>query len=277
MRRSLRVSAAAIVAALVLAAGVASATAAAFTAVAPDAWDGVDMTLVLDEDPAVLMVAATLPASVKLPAEAQLVAPKTAQPQWLGEILGGDASADPSVDTSITQQGAYTVYSFRLTRSRTAQLETLLSTATVAEGDNLRASITWPAPQDAAQVRLSFRIPKSAKIVGAAEGAQLVTTDATANYYTRTFTNVKAGKPVTLTMTYNVPSLVDDAGGAPGRTTVLWLLAGGVAVAAVLLGLALARSRRTMTLADEDGEEIAGSDVDLAEDAWPEEAASESE
>jgi hypothetical protein len=244
-------------------------SASAYAAVAPPAWQAVDLTLFADESPTVLLVAGTLPGDAKLPADAQLVVPSGAQPQWLGEIMGGDPSQDPSLETSVTKQGSSDVYTFRLFKSRTAQLEALLPNAVTADGLDFKAGVTWPAQQDAAEVRLSVRLPKNAKIVVAAEGASLVTDDPTANYYTRTFKNVKAGTPVGLSVTYSLPTADVGAVGGSGTPTLTLLLIAGLAVAVLALGVVVARSRRAVVsdVADGDDGGDDDGDADAANDA----------
>lgn len=253
-------------AALTLLVALMAGVATAHAATSPTAWQAVDMTLILDEDPPVLLVAGTLPGDVTLPAAARLPIPVGAQPQWLGEIMGGDPSQDPSLEPSVTKQGTTNVYSFTLTKSRTGQLEALLPNAVTADGSNFRTSITWPAPQDAGEVRLSVRLPKSARIVVPAEGATLVTSDPTANYYTRTFKDVKAGTPVILSVTYSLQSVVGGADGGSRNRTLIPLLIAGLAVAVLALGVVLARSRRAGSSAGVDDE--AETDDDDDDDAW---------
>jgi hypothetical protein len=249
-RLALSVLATTLLLALLASAGVASA------AVAPAEWQSVDVTLYADENPPLYLAAGVLPASVTLPADVQLLAPEGAQPQWLGEILGQDPSMDISVEPSVTTEGKNSVYSFEVNRSRTVQLEATLPNAVTTDGELYRTSVTWPAPQDAAEVRLSARLPKDAEIVESAEGATLVTDDPTVNYYTRTFKNVKAGNPVSIVFAYKVAA-IGAAPAGPATSTLRILLFAGLAVAVIALGVVLLRSRRAPG-SDDDLEEPAG-------------------
>lgn len=276
MRPSVRLTLLAASVALLVAVFAPTAFAATTPSAAPAKWYAVDLTLILDENPAVLLVAGTLPTDTPLPATAQLLAPAGAQPQWLGEILGGDVNADPSLEASTTKRDEYDVYTFTLSQSRTAQLEALVSNATKPDGKDLKATLNWPAWEAADEVRLTLRLPKGAKITKSAEGAELFTTDPTANYYSRTFTNVKAGTKLSMSVSYNEPNFAGDLPSSGASRQTVFLLLGATLVAVlIVLAYALSRSKRPAAVEDETGTEA--DDGAESEAAEPEAAESAGE
>ena len=279
MHRLLRPAAALSIALLyVLALGAVGVHAAA----APTPWSEIDVTLMVDENPPVLIVAGTLSASAKLPADAELVLPAGAQPQWLGEILGGDPTRDPSLATSMTTDGSWDSYPFTLTRSRTAQIEANAPNAVTAEGSNFKTSVVWPTPNDTSEVRLSVKLPKNAEIVKPAEGATLVTDDPTANYYTRTDTDVKAGTQLALAFTYSLQGDSADSGGNSGPSTLTILLV-VLGVAVVVLVVVIARSRRGPAPESDEGDDDTDDDgegpgqADAPQPDWSDDALSDAD
>ncbi len=103
-----------------------------------------------------------LPEKAALPAEGELSVPAGAKLQWIGEVLGGPANADPELKyTKVTKDGV-DVYRFTLTKARTAQVE-VLSPAAPFDGTNYTPAIKWTSAQAVPAVRLNIRVPESAK------------------------------------------------------------------------------------------------------------------
>lgn len=239
----------------------------------PGNWSWVDVTLQAEQQQPMLLVAGTLPESVKLPYEGELAVPAGTQIQWAGEILGGDASKDPTMKYSkVSSEGGMDRYRFTLTKSRTAQIEGLLMGATSSNGAEYLTKVSWTAPQPVPEVRINARIPSSARIVRASDGAALQPSDGGFSYYSKTVKDVAAGQTIDLDFSYEIAAAgASGAGSATGRSDsgsvtliVLGALGGLVALAYGVRGKLAAR-------ADDDAAEDDDDDFGTAaEEAMPE-------
>ena len=73
---------------------------------APSAWQKMDIALHLEEAGGVMLVSGELPLQATLPTEAELSVPAGSQLQWIGQIMGGDPSADPALTYTKTTVGS---------------------------------------------------------------------------------------------------------------------------------------------------------------------------
>jgi len=182
---------------------------------APVGWDRITVTLQPGERN-MLLVTGDLPDGAKLPYKGELAVPAGLQVQWVGEILGGAASADPAMQYVKRTADGMDIYSFTLTKSRRAQVEGAVQPTGSFDGTNYLTSLKWTAWQDVPQVSISERIPTGAQIVTAAEGAVLEPVTAGYRYYTKTVGSVKKGDVVDLTYSYTVAA--GAASGSAGAT-----------------------------------------------------------
>lgn len=251
---------------------------------APSPWQTVDIVFHAEETGGVMTVYAELAEGITLPAQARLSVPAGADVQWIGEILGGDPAQDPELKSTKTTEGGADIYAFTLTQSRIAQIETLLPAGRTFDGTAYTAALTWPAAEDLPQVRVAVLMPKGAKIVTPAPGAQIMAGDSTSDYYAKTVKDVKAGDTVDLTVTYTEPpaapaatpaSGANAAGGSQGTLVsillVVVLLVGGVMV---VMGARGKIAARTAGAAEEpDGDAAAGTVATSVADAFEDDAA----
>jgi hypothetical protein len=162
-----------------------------------------------------MLVSGELPATASLPAAGELSVPAGSQLQWIGEILGGASSEDPALQYTKTTVGGSDVYRFTLTKSRTAQIEVPIADDQPFDGTTYTSALAWTATSAVPEVRLNVRVPQAAQIATAQVGAALQPGDAGYSFYTKTFTNVKAGDKLDLTAAYSIPAV----GAAPKTAT----------------------------------------------------------
>lgn len=180
---------------------------------APLQWQRMDVTIHSEQSSGVMIVSGELPETATLPAEAELSVPAGSKLQWIGEILGGDPSADSELQYTKTTVNGSDVYRFTLTKARTAQLE-IVTGAVAFDGTTYSPALTWTATQAVPEVRLIVRIPGGAQIVQTVPGAELEPGDAGNSYYTKTTTDVKPGDRLDLAFSYQVAAVP-----ASGATT----------------------------------------------------------
>ncbi|MHB1341026.1 MAG: cupredoxin domain-containing protein [Coriobacteriia bacterium] len=218
---------------------------------APAKWQRVDVTLHSEQSGGVMLVSGELPESVKLPAEAELSVPAGSSLQWVGQILGGDPSADPELTYTKSAVDGSDVYRFTLTKSRNAQLEIVTSDAAGFDGTNYMPALKWAATQAVPEVRLNVRIPQSAQIVQAAPGAALQPGASGFSFYTKTVKNVKPGDQLDMAFSYQVAAApASGASSASSGSTaqiVIVILAIGVGA---LVVLAVRRKMTNTVVAD---------------------------
>ncbi|MFA5844457.1 MAG: hypothetical protein WC971_06475 [Coriobacteriia bacterium] len=231
----------------------------ALAAPTPTPWQRVDFTLQVEQADSLMLLYGTLPDSVRLPARAELSAPKGARVGWVGEILGGDLSKDPALSTTTRTVDGFDVYSFTLTKSRTAQLEGYLDGVVVFDGTTYSTGFEWVPTTDIGEVRLYARLRSDAKIVRTSSGAELQPGPTGYQYYGKVFKSVKAGQPLSLDFSFTRPKAAPAGTTSDGPSTppVLLVVAAIVGASFVLLVLAMRRKRqtRTETTADDDGVE----------------------
>jgi len=201
---------------------------------APSQWKTIDVTLQTEQQQSLLLVAGELPSSAKLPYEAELAVPAGTQLQWIGEILGGDSSADPELKYVKSTSQGMDLYRFTLTKSRVAQVEGVVQGMSGPDGANFRSTMKWTAWQALPEVRISHRIPQASQIISAAPGATISPASTGFSMYTKTVKNPKAGEVLDLSFTYSSPAAGAAAAGGTASTP-----SSNPAIFVVILGLAL--------------------------------------
>jgi hypothetical protein len=187
---------------------------------APAAWERVDVTLHSEPTGDVMLVSGRLPASAVLPAQASLSVPAGSRLQWIGEVLGGETSADPALTYKKSTEDGVDVYRFTLSKSRNAQVEMAASGAQAFDGTRYTPSLSWRAVQDVPEVKLNIRVPQNAQVAQGVVGAVKLPADEGYTYYSKTFKNVKAGDRPDLTFAYTVSSATPAAVTTPGSSVV---------------------------------------------------------
>ena len=127
---------------LIIATAILAFSAPALALAASGPWSSVNMTLIegTAKQP-VLLVLGALPANTTLPAKVSLPIPAGSTIGWVGEILGGDASKDPSVKYTVKAGKDYDLVEFTLTQARLGQVETTVQGAVTSKGGKTQASI----------------------------------------------------------------------------------------------------------------------------------------
>lgn len=147
-----------------------------------------------------VLVAAELAPSVALPAEVSLAVPKGSQVTWVGELLGGDPSLDPTAKYTTGSGPDYDIITMTLTKSRRGQAEvTVPSPASGAAGTRLDLAFTPLEPADTAQ--LAIEVPNRAQ-VSAVTGDAKPTQAGGSTFYLRQFTTVTKGAPLAVSVTF---------------------------------------------------------------------------
>lgn len=177
---------------------------------APASWDSIDVRLFQrSSGEPVAIVTGTLPGSVALPATVTLAVPGGITPEWVGEVLGGDLSQDPTRTFTTARKNGYDEIVFALTRARIGQVEYVDPAAITSQGQNSTATAKWTNPVPAPKVTLLIEVPQGAQVTSAG-GAQKGTTSTGTETYSKTFSSVKAGQTLSLEVAYS--------GGASGAT-----------------------------------------------------------
>ncbi|MHB8762373.1 MAG: hypothetical protein ACYC6J_08370 [Coriobacteriia bacterium] len=94
---------------------------------------------------ALAIVSALLDPQESLPASVTVPVPTGATLLWIGEILGGDPSADLAREFSVERVGDMDVYSLTLEQAYTAQAEIQLP-APASRGSEMHSALTWTNP-----------------------------------------------------------------------------------------------------------------------------------
>lgn len=227
MRRQFRASIMALAFALAL-------TSSTTVFAAAPGWQSVDVTLYSEQTGGTMLVSGELPRTTALPAQAELSVPAGSPIQWIGEILGGDPSADPTLKYTKTTVKDVDVYRFTLTKSRTAQIEIPTPKPLIYDGTTYTPFISWVSSQDVPEVKLSVRMPQGAQVTKVATGASTEPGPTGYSYYSKVISDVKAGDELDLTFSYTPPvaGAVPTKAAASGSTVGTLALVVGVLAAA---------------------------------------------
>jgi len=218
-------------------------SAATLAVAAPAAWESVDVTRHSDQSNSVILVAGELPQATPLPAEAEFDVPAGTELQWVGEILGGSPDADPELKYSKSTADGIDRYRVVLNTSRIAQIEVVVPEGQTFDGTAFTSTVDWTAVRDAAEVRLNIRVPQAATIARPVDGATLVAGDAGYSFFTKTFTDVKAGDRLALAAVYTLPAAAGaDTSSQQGTTSgsvvaIVLVLAAAAAAAGITMGV----------------------------------------
>lgn len=183
-------------------------------------WDSNDVVLIEGQSGPVLLVSGTLPSSVSLPAKVSLAVPTGAEILWAGEILGGDASKDPTVQYTVKSGAKYDTVEFTLTKAHTGQVEISATNSVAQAGSGKTATVEWTAPSDVPSVRLGVQLPSGATVTGTTGGAEKEA-NPEGTSYGRVFDSVKSGKKLAMSVTYTggTSGSSGTASGGTGTTT----------------------------------------------------------
>lgn len=193
-------------------------------------WPGADAS------ETVVIVSATLPDSVKLPARVRIPMPEGSDLAWAGEVLGGDPNADPSREASSHAGSGGKYVEMELSKSHQAQVE-FTGLPLKIDGDIVSAQVTWVQTSDASETAFSVKMPSYAthvKIEPAPIGDPK-TNNSGESLYTLPTEELEPGGKVKVSVSYST-----DPSGGKGSTsldarTILIVL--GVALVLAVAGL----------------------------------------
>lgn len=223
---------------------------------APVAFREIDITSHPEQGATMLLVRGELPEETSLPATAELSVPEGAELSWVGEILGGDPSADPAVEYDKRTVDGMDVYGFTLKQARVAQIEVKVPDVAHWDGTDYAAAMVWRPTQDTAAVRMSVRIPQAAQVTQEATGAALEPGPEGFSYYSLTEKDVKAGQALELAFHYSAPAPTEAAVPAPASSSNGFALA--IVLALALGGMAFVATRIRRKMGERPGSDDEG-------------------
>jgi hypothetical protein len=197
-------------------------------------------------DGAVLVVGVELPAQTALPATVRVPVPAGANVTWVGQVFGGDPTADTEVPYTKEDGVGGPVIVATLTKSRSLQYEATLVSPTEAAG-RYTSTLTWVQSAPAPQVGLSVKAAATAGDVRIAPGPSgAPQTNATGEQlYTLPPVPLALGKSVTVTASWVrvAPGSAAASGSSGSGSIVLYVLAGLLVAALLVLAVVLVRPR----------------------------------
>jgi len=211
---------------------------------APAAWKFVDVTLQTEQQP-LLLVSGELSGETPLPSQGELAVPAGSQLLWIGEVLGGAPSEDPTLQYVKTTVGATDIYTFTLSKSRVAQIEVAAPGMSTFDGTTYTSALTWTAWTDLAQVRIAERVPAGSQVIQPVEGATMQPGSPEFSYYAKIVQNAKAGDTLGLTYSYTVGSGAPASPAGSSSGIAIAVIAGAILLLGGLLVLALRRGPGT--------------------------------
>ncbi len=196
---------------------------------------------------AAAIVAVQLPPRTQLPAMVRIPVPQGAMPTWVGEILGGDPTADPDRPYRMVQGTGGQVLEMTLEQTRSAQAEfTIPSTA--ADGTTTM-KLTWIQAAPSERTEFSVRMPggvSQVQIAPTPEGTP-ATNPLGETLYALPTKIMKPGETTAITVSYaggQGSARQGQAGSASSGSTVLYALVGVFFLILAVLAFALMSNRK---------------------------------
>jgi hypothetical protein len=199
-----------------------------------------------EPDGSVLVVGVELPAGTKLPASVRVPVPAGANVTWVGEVFGGDPSADVEVAYTKEKGVGGDVLVATLTKSRSLQYEATLPAPAEAAG-RFTSTVEWVQSAPAPQVGLSVKTASTAGDVRVepASPSAPQTNASGERLYTLPPAQLALGKSVTLKVSW-----ITVAPGTASSTTagsaspVLYVLAALLVIALLALAVVMLTPRK---------------------------------
>lgn len=209
------------------------------------------------EQVAFLIVNAVLDPATPLPATVTIPVPAGVTVLWMGELLGGDPSADPARQGTAERVGDMDVYTLTLEQAHTAQMELQLPLSGVTP-EKVSSKLVWTNPGD--PVLLSAAVVAEAKATGVivtpASGSAVQTNAEGETLHTLQAKELATGETYALTATWTRGA----ASGSSSDSPVLPVLLGVLALAIATLVVVVLVRERAKTLAvktdDEDDDAL---------------------
>lgn len=204
------------------------------------------------EQVAFLIVNAVLDPATPLPATVTIPVPASATVLWMGELLGGDPSADPARQGTAERVGDMDVYTLTLEQAHTAQIELQLPLSGVTP-ETVSSKVVWTNPGD--PVLLSAAVVAEAKatdvVVAPASGTAVQTNAEGETLHTLQAKELATGETYTLTAAWSRGA----ASGSSSAFPVLPVLLGVLALAVTALVVVLVRQRAVVAGVAADDED----------------------
>jgi hypothetical protein len=194
---------------------------------------------------AAVIVAVQLPPDVKLPAMVRIPVPQGAIPTWVGEILGGDPTADPQREYRTAQGTGGQVLEMTLEETRSAQAEFTVSST--ASGGKVTMSLNWIQSSPSEQTEFSVRTPPGStqvQITPAPEG-EPATNSLGETLYALPTKVMKAGETLVVSVSYvtGQGGQQGQAGTQSGSSTIFYVLVAALFLVLAVLGFSLLSRR----------------------------------
>ncbi|MBI5232622.1 MAG: hypothetical protein HY876_10720 [Coriobacteriales bacterium] len=231
----------------------------------PASWASVDVRLIQAQDGTpVVLVGGDFPDGTKLPATGVLSVPSGIKPTWVGEILGGDPSKDPTAKYSVTPKQGFDAVTLTLTKVTKGQVEYADPAAVAKSGQESKATLRWTSPEAIPSAKLYIQLPQGATVTSPGDTKQESLGGQT--FYSKAFTAVKAGQALEVNVTYTGGSpgggTAPQAPGAPApgapiqgsSPSPIPVIAGGLLAAALIFFVFKQRRRALEAAGDEDAE-----------------------
>ncbi len=210
-----------------------------------------DVTLLTQSQGAgepLMLIAGEIAEDVTLPAEIVLPVPEGATIEWSGEILGGDAQEDPSVEGRLEQRDGTNVVVFTLTQSRIGQAEVSFPGAVTAGDQAFTAAYDMAAPVAVESARYAIALPPGGQPTSLPEGVLSAPGPQNYTYFYLEAPDVNPGDPITFSMQFTqsaAPVPTDGGTGQPasGEVPTLLIVLIAAALAGAVLVVLAARSR----------------------------------
>lgn len=204
----------------------------------------------------VMILSGTLPEGTTLPAKVRIAVPTGVTPMWMGEIADSEKGEDLVIQGTKVQGEGFDIYEATLTKFRTAQVEFSFAAPFAQNADgSYTGSISYTPADDVPQIKLGAEVPATAKLVPSAVIGDFGKGMA-GQVYGQTFENVKAGAPVTVSISYNMITAPAGATAQKSKSssTLLIVLIVGLVVAAGALIIVAANGRSASgSSQDDDG------------------------
>lgn len=189
-----------------------------------------------------VIVNVVLSPETPLPATVQVPLPTGAIILWAGEILGGDPSADPARETSITAAAGGQIVTFTLQDKRVAQVEAQLPAAQIS-GNTVTAPLSWVNTTEEGTYTFSVAFEAGAgdiKITPAATG-QPLTNELGESLHTLAPVRLTKGQTFDINVVYKRGAAESSSAGGPNIPLIVALAA--LAAAIIALVVVITRQR----------------------------------
>lgn len=170
----------------------------------------------------VVLVSGQLTVDASVPATIALPVPTGVTPYWVGEILGGDSSADPTAQYVVKKAKGYDLIVFTLRQGRSGQVEYRIPALT--PGIPVAVAYSLPITTRVSGATLSISVPVGSTVTSST-GGTLTGSGSTGQSVSRAVTSPKVGSKVSASVAFT-PAGVTAPGAAGSSSAPLSAPAG---------------------------------------------------